>query len=110
MKLTREEAVERVQAMVTYMESLDADEEELKDMEAYRMAIKALEQEPTTGHWIWDSKNNIYRCSCCNHFPWRINTEENDEVFIDMKRTNAYKFCPSCGKKMVEPQEREDKE
>ena len=50
------------------------------------------------GRWIWDG--NTYRCSCCNHFPWRVNTEENDEIFTDMKRTNAYKFCPNCGADM----------
>ena len=52
------------------------------------------------GYWLWDNEAHVYRCSVCNHFPWRIVTEENDEIFIDLKRTNAYKYCPTCGMKM----------
>ena len=74
------------------------EDEELSSVlkRAYNNLPSVISQRPT-GHWIWDKKSNVHRCSCCNQFPWRINTEENDEVFIDMKRTNAYKFCPNCG-------------
>ena len=61
-----------------------------KDIEAFDMAIKALEQEPKTGHWI-DSSNG-WMCSECN----KDNTYDTD-------------YCPNCGAKMVEPQESEDK-
>lgn len=50
------------------------------------------------GEWIWDG--NKYKCSKCGHHHWRINTEEHDEAFEDLWRTNAYKFCPNCGIKM----------
>jgi len=63
-----------------------------------------------TGKWIYDEKSRVYRCSCCNRFPWRVKLEKHDEIFTDLTRTNAYKFCPNCGAKMVEPQESEDKE
>ena len=62
-----------------------------------------------TGKWIYDEKSRVYRCSCCNRFPWRVKLEKHDEIFTDLTRTNAYKFCPNCGAKMVEPQESEDK-
>lgn len=41
MKVT--EAIDRIQKILDYMESLDADEEELKDIEALRMTIRSLE-------------------------------------------------------------------
>ena len=57
--------------------------------ETLDMAIKVLEQEPKTGHWI-DSSNG-WMCSECN----------KDNTFD----TN---YCPNCGCRMVEPQESED--
>ena len=54
------------------------------------------EQEPKTGHWINTANprmsDNIV-CSECGY-----------DSIAD------YKFCPNCGAKMVEPQERSDKE
>jgi len=62
-------------------------------------AIKALEQEPKTGHWIGIVNNRgtviALRCSCCDKSP---------------KYAIKSDFCPHCGAKMVEPQESEDKE
>ena len=71
-------------------------------IEAYEMAIKALEQEPKTGHWIecdgWDG-DVYYECSVCSE-PF---------VLIDGTPTdNLYNYCPNCGAKMVEPQERSE--
>ena len=56
------------------------------------------EKEKLKGKWIWDGSK--YICFKCGHFPWRITTEEHDEVFEDMNRENAYKFCPNCGADM----------
>ena len=42
--MTREEAVERIEKMIAYMNSLGADEEEQKDTEALEMAIEALKE------------------------------------------------------------------
>ena len=64
--------------------------------------IIEAEQKPKTGHWIWDEKSEVYRCSRCNHFPWRVDTSYQDEIFEDLTRTNAYKYCPNCGEKMEE--------
>lgn len=50
--------------------------------------IKALEQEPKTGHWIYCYYNGfgrkICKCSKCN---WAGDT-------------TGYKYCPNCGAKM----------
>lgn len=58
-------------------------------------AIKALEQEPKTGHWI-EEFNDIegevrFTCSCCGKY----------QLF-------GTDFCYNCGAKMVEPQESEE--
>lgn len=57
-------------------------------------AIKALEQKPKTGHWIKSSIGGAKVCSVCK---------------AHMGLSN-FKFCPNCGVKMIEPQERSDKE
>ena len=59
----------------------------------FEMTIKALEQEPKTGHWIEDENEMEVWCSECG--------EENDD---------CSKYCPNCGAKMVEPQESEGNE
>jgi len=57
------------------------------------MAIKALEQEPKTGHWKPYLKEGLrYQCSAC-----------------DSRFTIPWEYCPHCGAKMIEPQESEDK-
>lgn len=54
-------------------------------------------QEPKTGHWIvevWNNKEH-HTCSVCQRV-------------VDYEP--CYHYCPYCGAKMVEPQERSDKE
>ena len=65
---------------------------------ALDIAIKALEQEPKTGHWIkikpYPLQMHDYECSECLH--------ETDDP--------TENYCSECGAKMIEPQESEDKE
>ena len=56
-------------------------------------------QEPKTGHWEWLTEDK-YRCSNCNS-ETRVDECMNEPL---------YDFCPFCGAKMIEPQERSDKE
>ena len=53
-------------------------------------------QEPKTGHWTHDGSHwkNRFICSECGY-----------KLFEE--QTN---YCPNCGAKMIEPQERSDKE
>ena len=55
-----------------------------------------------TGHWI-DKFAGVYRCSCCR---------EIIEIDIEIDHPNGitFNYCPNCGCRMVEPQERSDKE
>lgn len=57
-----------------------------KRKKAFDMAIKALEQQPKTGHWIFKNDNiaiptGYYQCSEC---------EEGKLLVKD-------NFCPNCG-------------
>lgn len=72
--------------------------------EALDLAIKALEQQPKTGHWIEKEDCNLdiyYDCSECGESFCLIDGTPTDYL---------YNYCPNCGAKMVEPQESENKE
>lgn len=75
-----------------------------KTAEALDMAIKALEQEPKTGHWIGidEEPHEDYECNRCGYVvsTYTANIEPHTE----------YKYCPNCGARMIEPQESEDKD
>ena len=66
--------------------------------ELCKLAIKALEQEPKTGHWIEHEQNGISHIECSECLTWFLRCH--------LLRNS---FCPNCGAKMVEPQESEDK-
>ena len=66
------------------------------EYKALEMAIKALEQEPKTGHWITEDMFDgdvAYRCSECNELFW---------IECGTPKDNEYNFCPKCGKRLVE--------
>ena len=94
--MTREEALEWFKDR----KKMNLDD---KCQQAEDMAIKALEQEPKTGHWINVNKgkwNTIpaYKCSECG-----ANADLRDW-------SGESPFCPWCGAKMTEPQESEVEE
>lgn len=60
---------------------------------AFDMAIKALEQEPKTGHWIEHEQNEIAHIECSECLTW----------FLRCHLTRN-SFCPNCGAKMIESQ------
>ena len=73
--------------------------EKFKEMDDWdkiaRLLAMALEQEPKTGHWIShydeEAKEGWYECDRC-HTERAFNTD----------------YCPDCGARMVEPQERSE--
>ena len=99
--MTREEAIHIVDiafdvpvAIRKADENRTYHEEEIR--KAKEMAIKALEQEPKTGHWIRMKAYEKWGCSECSTV-FRFTFKEHD-------------YCPNCGAKMVNPQERSGKE
>lgn len=60
-----------------------------KVLEANNLAIKALEQQPKTGHWEWQTED-IYRCSECG-----------EDIHVkEVLNVPQYEWCPMCGAKM----------
>ena len=106
--MTREEAIGHIKDVIcennTTKPNIVAFEQE---KEALYVAIKALEQEPKTGHWIVQPSNKEqgerdfiwWKCSECGQVIY-------SETEKDRKEFHA--FCSRCGAKMVEPQESQD--
>ena len=65
--------------------------------EALGMGIKALENQKT-GHWVEidDYPHEDFECDCCGGKVY--GTEEPYE---------EYKYCPNCGAKMAESEDKE---
>ena len=57
--------------------------------------LPAVTPQPKTGHWIWCFGS--HKCSNC-------------EEYTCFSHKELLRYCPNCGAKMVEPQERSDKE
>lgn len=89
--MTNEEAIKILK------QYLDIDAEVKSEyLDAQRMAIKVLEQEPKTGHWEYvqyDSNPNIgnWHCSECRGICTEMHSIED-----------AYNYCPNCGADMKE--------
>lgn len=94
--MTREKAIEVIKAYrdkLTHSVSNQLD----GDIEAFDMAIKALEQEPKTGHWIAQDIHNChtdFRCSECGYI--------HSFMHLYGKPTADYTYCPNCGAEMKE--------
>lgn len=70
--------------------------------------LEALGQEPKKGHWEWvqydyNPKLGNWHCSECRCVVVEC-VDKNEKGGIPW-----YKYCPQCGAKMVEPQERRNK-
>ena len=88
--MTNEEAIE---VMKAYRDRLinSASNQLDGDIEAFDIAIKALEQGSKMGHWLYSGENGADRWTCDNCFD-----------FVE----KPTKICPNCRAKM----KREDKE
>lgn len=83
--MTREEAIKWLNYHINITDYEETDELYI----ALKMAIKALEQEPKTGHWIRVDKTKV-KCSECDITH-----------FIAQYPMGQIKFCPNCGTKMA---------
>ena len=66
--------------------------------ETLEMAIKALKQEPKTGHWI-KNEGSLY-CSFCGCGALYDKVYTGESVFGKTIRVDST-FCPTCGAKMT---------
>lgn len=98
--------------MQKWGENFSGDSAMQESIDAIRVMPSVTPQEPKTGHWIIDvhkirasgSKNETHdysvHCDKCN-YAWDYTT--------DKEKSLVSNFCPNCGARMVEPQERSDK-
>ncbi len=90
--MTREEAIEVIEQDIPCEYDTDL-------IEALNMAIKALEQEPKTGHWILNGNQGIqavgyltYHCSECGR-------EIGSKYHVKTSLLKEYPYC-HCGAKI----------
>ena len=107
--MTREEAITELNVIyerLSHPENCENGVYSFRDgdyLEALNMAIETLEQNPNTGHWMKTPKaimgeGYMWYCNKCGY-----------EVYQDSSRPYpSQKYCPNCGAKMIEPQERAD--
>lgn len=101
--MTREEAI-RIIREIQF--PTNGDNKAERDS-AIEMAIKALEQKE--GHWI----SHREHCENLGVMPSGLGAYEwcsNCDCGIDVREwhRNHYNYCPNCGCRMVEPQERSE--
>lgn len=95
--MTREETKKRFQSWCQGYIGNNASDE---DYQMFNNIMALLEQEPKTGHWR--HYEGMLICSECG-------TEFYDDI-MEYCGDDVPKCCPNCGAKMIEPQERSDKE
>lgn len=96
--MTREEAIRELSYIADEMPSMECGDWK----EAIYIAIKALEQDSKTGHWKVLSDGygeNAYICEC---------SKCKDTVWVYKGADRKWNYCPNCGTKMVDPQERSE--
>lgn len=99
-----EEHKEQDDDLISRQAVIDACEQSIGILEAVDriMDLPSVEQEPKTGNWI--EKDGFdgdvyYDCSECGESWTTIEGTPWD---------NKWDYCPSCGARMVEPQERSE--
>ena len=93
-----EDAISRENAIIRI--SWDFPTLEISKVKESLDKLPSVTPQPKTGHWIRhdNGKYHWYLCSCC------------DAMVGSDEKMMAYKYCPNCGAKMVEPQESEAQE
>ncbi len=105
--ISRKAAIDTIESWLSCDDYNYAERHIMRAMQSVLYDLPSVKlQDPNTGHWEWvqyGSNPNIgnWHCSECRmtipHMP-----EETDN-------TPIYKWCPMCGVKMIELQERGDK-
>ena len=106
--MTKEEAKEIMSKVTFYWEVGEQTLTQNQINEALGIAIQSLEQEPKTGHWIGHREH----CENLGVMPSGLGTYEwcsNCDCGIDVREwhRNHYNYCPNCGAKMVESEDKE---
>lgn len=96
--MTREELKKHCQKQIEGCEmwaNYKCEEPSGKIYEEHKLILELLEQESKTGHWIFVDKAHVHaHCSECDYGD------------VDLMDGRPHNYCPNCGAKMIEPQER----
>lgn len=99
--MTKKEAIEELRTRyLTMSQCLDKEELNRANI-ALDMAIEALDQEPKTAHWIVNKEKSLARCSNCKFL-----LKNKDEIKLFGTFIQGYSYCPYCGYRMIEPQDK----
>jgi len=102
MRMTKEEREDAINYFKNKLEN------EVYGAKYNKLAIKALEQEPKTGHWCRKTKVDAYDIAGVKTWGIKCQCDRCDFATIVVEDFGYYKYCPNCGAKMVE-QEGSDK-
>lgn len=76
--------------------------------EAEEMAIQALSQEPKTGHWMRKTKvDGVYDIAGVKTWGVKCQCDKCDFATTVIEDFGYYKYCPNCGAKMIESEDKE---
>ena len=99
-----ENAINR-KLVCAFIDGLISDDGERKKALQYINELPSVTPQPKTGHWeqygnSWEDK---FKCSECG--------KEQPKILCGERIIGHWSnFCPNCGARMVEPQERSDEE
>ncbi len=102
--ISREQALRELKESAEHHAN-DSREEVLlrRDRDIIRALPSVTPQEPKTGHWVKYGRPRCgeqhYKCTNCDEYF-------NFGLYSDYYK-KAFKYCPNCGCRMVEPQESE---
>ena len=66
-------------------------------------------QEPKTGHWSRKTKvDGVYDIAGVKTWGIKCQCDRCDFTTIVVEDFGYYKYCPNCGARMIEPQERSE--
>lgn len=97
--MTKEVAIKVIRKMLACTDLTDRANLNADMVSACNLAIKALEQEPKKGHWIYDytsaDGHKTYHCSECACY---LKPKHSEPL-------NTFKWCSLCGADMREVEE-----
>lgn len=99
--MTNEEAIKIIKAECYVFNPLNLDRTQMVNT-ALDTVCKALKQEPKTGHWSRKTKVDAYDIAGVKTWGIKCQCDKCDFTTIVVEDFGYYKYCPNCGARMVE--------
>ena len=100
--MTREEIINEIKCLLSELNNGEDAVSYLtqNDVKWLNENIKALEQEPKTGHWGRKTKVDAYDIAGVKTWGIKCQCDKCDFTTTVVEDFGYYKFCPNCGAKM----------